>query len=355
MITTGLHSSAVRASGRAAATGHAERAVRLYRQRIGRCRTENQVNRVHIAIENYMTPAEARYFRVALDGDPAESPSRLWITRLTGAMPTNIVRPVEFERRGLLKGVTHYTADISSTDQKTLIIGFTGIAHRLMMPTPWVLDCLNPALYDVVLLRDFSRVAYASGIRGLGADFVMALSNLPMHVDPRGYRNTIAFGTSLGGIPAILAAILLNLDKAIAIGPQEFGRIAALLRRHGLSDEPYASLLASRPQPFPEVVLVCGAEHGDDVAAAASLQQRVPARVVRVRNCAAHVVLGWHHGQGTLPAFLAKILGQSLEDRPRVPTTLAASWVVSSTPGWSLRSNGGGVRNDPTPDPAPKP
>ena len=34
-----------------------ERAYRLYRRYTKRCRTENQLNRVHIALDNYMTPA----------------------------------------------------------------------------------------------------------------------------------------------------------------------------------------------------------------------------------------------------------------------------------------------------------
>ena len=39
-----------------------DREYRLYRKRIARCRTENQVNRVHIVLGNYMTPVEVRYF-----------------------------------------------------------------------------------------------------------------------------------------------------------------------------------------------------------------------------------------------------------------------------------------------------
>jgi len=329
-----------------------DRALRLYRRRISRCRTQNQLNRVNIAVENYVTPAEVRYFHTALAGEPAESPAYQWITRLARGMPNNIVRPVEFERRGLCKGVTHYSANPSSAAQKTLIIGFTGIAHRLMMPTPWVLDCLNPALYDVVLLRDFARVAYASGIPGLGGDFHTALSKLSTHLDRGAYRDAISFGTSAGGVPAILAAILLSLDKAIAISPQEFGRVAALLGRHGLSDTAYASLLASRPQPFPEVLIVCAAEHGDDMAAAASLQRRVPARVLKVRGCAGHVVLGWQHAHGMLPPFLAKILGQSLERQAPASTALAASWVVGSSGGPSPQPTVARTQDHPEPDPS---
>src|SRR2546429_9744287 len=109
------------------------RAYCLYRKRIARCHTTNQLNRVHIAIENYITPAELRYFDAALARDSSDSPSRRWITRLCSLMPTRAVRPVEFERRGIVKGATRYTADIGSPGQKTLILAFAGAFKRPML------------------------------------------------------------------------------------------------------------------------------------------------------------------------------------------------------------------------------
>ena len=299
-----------------------DRAFRLYRRRIGRCRTENERNRIHIAVENYITPAEVRHFAAALAGDPPDSPSRQWIARIGGAMPVNKVRPVEFARRGIVKGATRYTADTGSAEQKTLIIGLAGHWHRLMVPMPWFLDCLNPSLYDVIVLRDFSRLSFAAGIPGLGGDLIEALTNLERHVDPRAYRHTVALGTSGGGVCAVLAAILLRLDKGISVSGEHFHRIAARLSGQGLSDEPYLALLAQRPHPFPEVVLAYGGDCRPDAEAALALQQLVPSRLEKVKHCAEHAVLAWHLKRGTLPAFLAKILGQSLENRDLVATTV---------------------------------
>jgi hypothetical protein len=300
-----------------------DRAYCLYRRRISRCRTENQLNRIHIALENYMTPAEVRHFAAAVAGDAAESPSRRWIAALAGAMPVNRVRPVEFERKAILRGVTRYTGDAGSTDQKTLIIGFAGRFLRLMSPLPWVLDCLNPALYDVVVLRDFSRLSFALGIPGLGGDIFETLSNLRKHVDPRAYRNAIALGTSGGGAPAVMAAILLNLDRGVAISPQDFRPHAALLQTQGARGDPYSALLASRPRPFPELILVCGADHPGDLAVATALHELVPSHLWKVKNCTQHGVFKWHLARGTLSAFLAKVLGQSLENRELVALNLS--------------------------------
>ena len=298
------------------------RAFRLYRQRIGRCRTENERNRIHIAVENYITPAEVRHFAAALAGEPPDSPCRQWIARIAGAMPVNKARPVEFARRGIVKGATRYTADAGSAGKKTLIIGLAGHWHRLMVPMPWFLDCLNPSLYDVVVLRDFSRLSFAAGIPGLGGDLFVALTNLAGRVDPGAYRNAVALGTSGGGVCAVLAAILLRLDRGISVSGEHLQRIVARLGSQGMSHEPYAALLAQRPHPFPELVLAYGGDSSADAEAAFALHQLVPSRLEKVKHCPEHAVLAWHNSRGTLPAFLAKVLGQSLENPDLVAATV---------------------------------
>ena len=302
-----------------------DRAYRLYRRRISRCRTENQLNRIQIALGNYMTPAEVRYFDAALAAEAADVPSRRWIAKLHGSMPTNKVWPLEFERRGIFKGATRYMAEGAPPSQKTLIIGFAGHFHRLMSPTPWLLDCLNPAFYDVIVLRDFSRLDFGFGIPGLGGDFFEALANLQGRVDAHAYRRVVALGTSGGGVPAVMAAILLKVDRGIAVCPQDFHRFAAKQRAHGLSELRYAALLASRPRPFPELLLVCGAGYSDDAAAAIALQKLVPSRLWQVKDCAQHAVLIWHLKRGMLPAFLATILGQDLETGESAATAVSAT------------------------------
>jgi hypothetical protein len=314
------------------ASDRLEQALRLYRRRIGRCRGENQQNRVHIALENYMTPAEVRYFGTALAGEAAESASRRWISRLGRWLPVNKARPVEFERRGLLKGATLYAAGDGHAEQKSLIIGLTGHFHRLMLPMPWLLDCLNPALYDFVVLRDFSRLYYALGIPGLGSDFVSALSGLRSRIDPRSYRNAIALGTSGGGLPALMAAMFLELDKGIAIGPQDLAHVAAKLEAGGLRSDSYAALLASRPRRFPELAVAFGADHTTDAAAAAAIHALVPSTLRPVRQCAQHAVFDWHLRRGTLPHYLSKLLGQSLESRDLMTVSLPGTLATSPGP-----------------------
>jgi len=301
-----------------------DRAYRLYRRRIGRCRTENQLNRIHLALENFLTPAEVRYLRAALAREPPDSPGRPWIARLDRFMPVNKPRPVEFERSGLFKSLTRYTAGTVFPEQKTLIIGFSGHFHRLMLPMPWLLDCLDPRLYDVLVLRDFSRRSFTVGVPELGADFFAAIARLRELVRPHAYRNAIALGTSSGGTPALLAAILLGLKRGISVSGQDFQRFTTRVKNRGLDDTPYAALLASRPEPFPDLLVVCGAEHTNDVKAASALHELVPSHLWKIHNCEQHAVLPWQLAQGRLPAFLAEMLDQSLESSDPVATTAVA-------------------------------
>src|SRR5258708_1960926 len=302
-----------------------DQAYRLYRKRIARCRTENQFNRVHIAVENYMTPAELRYFNAALAGDPTDAPSREWIARVHGLMPLGKVRSVEFERRGIVKGATRYTAAVGSPREKTLILGFGGAFNRLMLPMPCWLDCLNPAFYDMIVLRDLSRRLFSMGIHGLGSNLFEALAALREHVDLASYRNTIALGTSSGGLAAILAAILLKMDRGICIGGIDFPELAPRRRSYRFRDPPYAALLASRPDPFPELLLVYGGRHAVDAAAAKALHQRVPSRLWEVKNCSGHGVVPAKLRCGRLPPFLSNILGQSVEHPELVAAAVPAS------------------------------
>ncbi|MGH8799994.1 MAG: hypothetical protein ACREX7_07110 [Casimicrobiaceae bacterium] len=206
-----------------------------------------------------------------------------------------------------------YTAETEPRSKKTLIIGFAGHFHRLMLPMPVLLDCFDPAVYDVLVLRDFNRAFFARGIDGLGGDFVGAISNLRERFDPGSYRNAIALGTSSGGLPAVLGAVMLGLRRGVAVGGIDFPALTARLRNQGISEAVYARLLACRPQPFPDLILAYGADYAIDVASNRGLHGRVPSRLHAIEGCAIHGVLAWLVARGSLPAFLETVLDQSLE------------------------------------------
>jgi len=311
------------------APGRLDQALRLYRRRIARCRTDNQRNKLHIALENYMTPMEVRHFAAALADEAPEEPGRIWITDLEQRLPRREPRTAEFVRSGLCKGATYYTASSRPKQDKTLLLAFAGHFQRLMAPTPPFLDALDPELYDVVMLRDFAQAFFARGIPGLGGDLAATLSELRHEISLDAYRNCIALGTSSGGLIALLAAIELRLARGISIGGLDFPSVAARLERRGLSAEPYASLLAARPEPFPELLLVFCGGYRTDAAAANALRGRIPSRLWPVKGCRTHSVIGTKLASGRLPAFLARLLGQPVarDEATPVPLPSAASSV----------------------------
>jgi hypothetical protein len=293
------------------------RAFDVYRRRTDRCRTVNQLNRVHIALGNYATPAELRHFAAALAAtEPPDSPRRQFVADLVRRMPRGLPRPREFERRGALPGLSLYSAGTGAPAQKTLIIGFAGHFGRLMLPTPWILDCLDPDLYDVVVLRDLSRREFVAGVPGVGGDFFAVLGRLPAFADPAAYRRTVAIGTSAGGLSALLAAICMRLARGISISGQDFTSMLARVRELGFDAAPYALTLAARPAPFPTLVLMFPGDCPKDADAALAMHALVPSQLARVNNCPIHGVLGWIHDHGKLPEVLAGLIGQSLERTP---------------------------------------
>ncbi|MGH8713827.1 MAG: hypothetical protein ACREYB_07460 [Casimicrobiaceae bacterium] len=315
----------------AATASRFDRAWRLYCRRVQRCRTENQTNRLHLIIENYMTPMDVHRFGAALANERDDAPGRAWIGRLASRLPAKTVRAVEFDRIGPRKGFTLYAADTGSHAKKTLIVGFAGHFHRLMVPMPVLLDCLNPAFYDVVILRDFARLFFARGIDGLGGDFVETMSSLRERFDFGSYRNVIALGTSSGGLPALLAAIMLRLDRGVSLGAIDFPVLAARLRNHGIRATAHAELLAARPQPFPELILAYGAHYGIDVASTKALHDRVPSRLHAVEKCDTHNLFAWHMARGKLPAFLQTLLAQDLETGQPAASSPCAAGFDSTT------------------------
>ena len=117
------------------------------------CRTLNQVNAVHIALSNSMTPLELVELRKALvdtddywcdfksDAVPINRSAvrecaRKWV--LSYMALSNIDRSEQIERykRDILHPNLLFYSDPSLPSDKTLLVCFSGAAQRMMIPTP---------------------------------------------------------------------------------------------------------------------------------------------------------------------------------------------------------------------------
>lgn len=212
--------------------------IALYERLLTRCSTENQRNAVHIALTNRLTPCELdvllRYFV-----EPARTPTNRirwryrppstlipaehtlnWLLRLRGLVSKTGPRLTDdYSRLRICRGLYLYSRDGNPTD-RTLIIGFSGVGHRLMLPTPVILRSLPADQVDVALVRTERASGYGAGIPGLGPSLLDSIAKLPELLGTERYAATAVLGTSAGGIPALVAARLLDAKSALAIGAQ---------------------------------------------------------------------------------------------------------------------------------------
>jgi hypothetical protein len=210
------------------------RVVAAYEQLLKQCHSLNMVNSTHINLGSLLIPKEVLALEEAVCAD------NFWINgaRLTSTIPLGDVRrvsedwlgklisfhnysakplPEPFERRELLNTLTLFS-DGSDTSSKTLIIGFTGAARRLMMPSCSFLQSLEASRVDLAILRDIPFQGFSQGAKGIGDSLEAMQDRLPDMLNFSAYRQVSVIGTSGGCIAALLIALRLRLKAAMLVG-----------------------------------------------------------------------------------------------------------------------------------------
>ncbi|MGE0717818.1 MAG: hypothetical protein AB7P02_20390 [Alphaproteobacteria bacterium] len=279
-----------------------------YAERLAACRTINEMNRLHIALEGVVAPAE--FERMVAGVDPATLPPAAvhWIGRVRSFLDRSgqPIQDYAMHRFGEWARLYHHPS--RGPDGRGLLIGFTGDAHRLMVPMPAFLQHCPAGRFDVLVLSDPTLSYFLHGIRGVADDFPGLLAAIERMIGRRRYARVCTLGTSGGGIAAVWAALALGLDSAIAVCPTsptvEDPRIAA----RGLS---YAGFLEAAQRPKPErtrIRLAFGAECARDVAKATALAELIPAELHPVAGISGHNVLYELLRLGGLRRFLEAML-----------------------------------------------
>lgn len=281
--------------------------IGLYRRLTRGCRTQNQLNRVHIALEARMTPAEVMALWTGLMTKPklawfARAERRL-LWRMTkmpllrrSALSTELLlqkklrahskrwistlrerielagkpSPEPFVRKRVRHSVTRFDGSGDRRD-KTLLVCFTGDAYRMMMPMPVFLQQIDSERVDVAYLRTVRARGYRSGIRGVGDDLESSVAALERLLDFSSYKRVAMMGSSGGGLPALFAAFQIGVDAVLAAGANNpddprwagmsgGGGATALFRR-----------FSGRGMRVPKVHLVYGALNKRDEQAAKAI------------------------------------------------------------------------------------
>lgn len=294
---------------------------RLYDRLFDSCTTDNQLSRVHITLENQLTPSEAvglaahiratyadgpvmqrvNWLRIewarrrqgtAAPGQIRTAPRHLralhavqWVERITRQLDLVGGPPSPIRRVWSRRGATLFRT--GGGPGRTIVVVFTGNLRGVMMPTPVFLQFMRDRPVDVLKLEGPRGVGYVKGVRGFSHDFPSTVDWLAGRAQDDGFVHVATFGTSGGALAALLAASGLDADASLVAGP---GNVAAeeLCAQLGVAN--VAEALARTPQTCAVTVLY-GQESGLDAAAAAEIEQALRrARVVAVPD-AGHACL----------------------------------------------------------------
>lgn len=300
----------------------------LYNARIAEATSINEVNQMHIAFANSLTPTEIVLLHGNLFASSKHKPPKLrpgvrftqaqlqeagrfWIDQHR-AMLSEIGKPrIELYRRyELHDAVVLFSADRKSP-RRNLVVSLTGANQRLMMPIAGYLQNFDGKTTDILYVRDSSRQGFRGGIPNLTDDMAEIGPALTKLVDFGPYERKVSVGVSAGGIPGLVLALRLGLAATLVCGGSSPVR--------GQFDEPGQRKLGDRlrewrdESPETRVVLSYGAQDEKDETSAAELAECIPgAEVDRIALEGVevkHNLLYKLSAAGLLPAYLTEKLG----------------------------------------------
>lgn len=234
--------------------------VALYRRQIVKCHTLNQFNRLHIALAHRMTPLELKQISKVITKSYPLPPATEWASLLRmQARRSGKAEPEPFVRKRLRPHLYLYSSG-GPTREKTLAICFPGNSRRLMMALPTFLQHIDASRFDVLLVMRHGTAHYSNGVPGLAGSFAELMQVLRDVTKESAYKNVVSFGTSSGGVAAVLASIHLSLDKGISVS-------GSSVRSDGWKHVLKQARLRRRSEGWkgkPQLMVVFGADHDVD-------------------------------------------------------------------------------------------
>ena len=107
------------------------------------CRTENQLNKLHINIERLFAPLEIGYIAELAKVQQLPPLSSRWLDKISSFSPGIFDSPQRFRRHSLSENVLLFQDTDQDAAEKSLLVAFCGNGHRLGMPISVFLQCLD--------------------------------------------------------------------------------------------------------------------------------------------------------------------------------------------------------------------
>lgn len=285
----------------------------LFERAMRSCRTVNQINKLHIELDNRLTPSEfaqleshARARAQTLPDDPLAAATTQWLDRTRRMLDRSgdtTIRHYTLSRP--LPAVLFYRGP-GAPDTKRLLIGFTSRGRRMLLPQSVFLQHLPADMFDVLIITDPRRSSLETGVPLLGDSVDAVIAWLAAQAWIRDYAGLRTLGCSGGGFPAVLAGHRLAAELAMSVGGRfPEGRHATRLgwtlrARH-----------AAQPDST-RTVLAFGADKTRDRKFARALAWATGGQALPVTvpdGDVGHQVLGPLLERGELGAFLQATIG----------------------------------------------
>lgn len=297
------------------------------------CRTQADHYRVQLRAENVLEPAAAMALHERVETLPAQAHE--WVQRL--AEMTQRIHPAAepYRRHDLAENVNFYEGQGPTGASRSLVVGFTGVGQRMMVPIAPFLQGLPAARCDVVVLRDPGRTAYLTGVPGYAADLPALAARLERDIPTARYTDRRCLGTSSGVSAALAFGPVFGAVLALGLG----GMSTAAMRLHqapdGLDRRQFSRLLlAASPAPT-RLVSAHGQACQRDAVRSLLLAMTIPAcRPLAVAGVRQHgVVLGLYLADAWRRFAEEVLLGDALPADGIWRPPVALSQTASDCPG----------------------
>ena len=238
------------------------------------------------------------------------APTQEWLADLALVGDFGSAAPQLYCRQSLAENIDVYRDPFVPTGRKSLIIAFCGAANRMMISTPCLLQYLPSDRYDLVLLRDPTKLSYLLAIPPYAHTFRDLVQRLAADIGVQDYRRVYCFGTSMGGFPALRCGIMLKTQTAISCG----GHFPAYPTPYWTEQEldiPAFDLLCDCHSETTTTLICCySTGYSADVAGVENLARIYPVRRIPIA-APQHNFFTVLHSQGRLRMFIEGLFGEA--------------------------------------------
>ena len=250
--------------------------------------TPRLINPVISALQDNGTPLD---FADALSRAKLllSTPRSFLLTSLTAKLLSD-GPPETYRRVVMTPHITLYTDPDFSSEDKQLLLVFTGLHYRVFLPVAAFLQILPARRFDIVMLRDPTAVSFEGGIPDYATSLPDLAARLVRDFDGSRYAGIATMGISLSALTALRAGILTGARRAIAFGPRFNWHIGRMI--NGRRTVPAFDLLcACGPRGRTQLFAVYAAGNTTDAKNAERLGRILPVDIRPIAGSDNHNVV----------------------------------------------------------------